>query len=151
MSTVQRSTLGPMMDVVCFQYLRICAEEYAGRAPIVSAGRKRGMDIVEEVGLTNSGEDAAQLQKELDDILGLNGTRLCLVQSVKARPEGGYEVKITESACTAGQTSSEPLCAYTLGVFTGAIQALTGRRMQGRELECSACGHPGCTYVIEPV
>jgi predicted hydrocarbon binding protein len=140
-----------MMNAVCFQYLRICAEEFAGRAPIVAAGRKRGLDIVEELGMLGSSRDPAVLHQKLDAILGLDGTRLCLVQRVTARPEGGYEVYLTESACTAGQTASEPLCAYTLGVFIGAIQALTGERMQGREVSCEACGNPGCTYIIEPL
>jgi hypothetical protein len=146
-----RPALGSFMHAVCFQYLRMYTEEIAGRAPIIAAGRKRGFDVVEGLGLLGKVQEAAQIERSLETVLGADGTRLCLLQSVRARPEGGYEVHILESACTAGQRSSEPLCAYTLGVFIGAVQGLTGTRMQGHETRCQACGDHGCTYIIEPV
>jgi predicted hydrocarbon binding protein len=140
-----------MMHTTCFQYLRLVTEEVAGRAPIVAAGRKRGYDVMEELGLLGSTKDGRELKNKLNEALGLKGTRLCLVESVTARPNGGYDVRITESACTAGQTSSEPLCAYTLGVFIGAVHALTGVRMNGYESECQAMGAPMCVYHIDPI
>jgi predicted hydrocarbon binding protein len=151
MDNALRPTLGSFMHAVCFQYLRIYTEEVAGRAPIVAAGRKRGYDVIEELGMLGSTQDAAQIKAKIAPILGEQGTRLCNLEQVTARPDGGYELQITESACTAGQRSSEPLCAYTLGVFVGALHALTGTRMTGREVKCQACGESACTYIIEPV
>lgn len=151
MTAELRPALGSFMHAVCFQYLRLYTEEIAGRAPIIAAGRKRGLDVIELSGLLGSSSDAAQIQRSIGAILGAEGTRLCLLQSVTARPEGGYEIRLTESACTAGQRASEPMCAYTLGVFIGAVQGLTGQRMQGRETSCEACGDSICTYIIEPV
>lgn len=151
MTINSRQILGPMMHTVCFQYLRLITEDVAGRAPIVAAGRKRGYDVMEQLGLLGSTQDSRQIQAKLDEVLGRKGTCLCLVQSVTVKPNGGYEVHITESACTAGQTSSAPLCAYTLGIFIGAIHALTGTRMNGYETECQAMGAPMCIYQIDPV
>lgn len=151
MNTPTRPTLGPMMSLICFQYLRQGTEEIADRTPVVAAGRKRGTELIEQLGLRGSTTDCAKIHKLLDSALGVDGTRLCLVQSIKATPNGGYEVRITESACTAGQSSNEPLCAFTLGVFVGAIQALTDRTLRGRETACCTCGAPECVYVLEPL
>lgn len=149
MSSNTRQELGSFMHAICFQYLRLYTEEVAGRAPIVAAGRKRGADVIEGLGLMGKMTEASQIQAKLDQVLGAEGTKLCLIQSISHRADGGYEVRLIESACTLGQTSSEPLCAFTLGVFVGAISALTGQRMTGKEVECQACGDPMCVYHID--
>jgi hypothetical protein len=151
MSDITRPTLGSSMNLVCFQYLRTFTEEVAGRAPIVAAGRQRGYNLVEGLGLLGTTTDGAVMQQRLAQALGADGTCLCLVNSIQAKPGGGYEVHITEGACTAGQTSSEPVCAFTLGVFIGAIHGMTGTRMQGVETTCSACGAAECVYQINPI
>lgn len=151
MTTAARPTLGPMMSLICFQYLRIGAEEVADRAPVVAAGRKRGAELVEQLGLRGSTTDSSKIHELLDTALGVQGTRLCLITSITATADGGYEVRLTEGACTAGQSSSEPLCAFTLGVFVGAIQALTSLTLRGRETACCACGAPECIYQLAPL
>lgn len=151
MSMNARPTLGNFMSLICFQYLRVGTEDVADRAPVVAAGRQRGYDLVEGLGLMGSTKDPAVIREKLDTALGLKGTKLCLVQSVTLKPNGGYEVRITEGACTAGQKSSQPHCAFTLGVFIGAIHAFTGSRVTGHETECCACGAESCVYQIDPV
>jgi hypothetical protein len=139
------------MNGVCFQYLRTGTEEVADRAPIVAAGRKRGYDVVEGLGLLGSTTDPSVIRDRFDEVLGINGTKLCLIQKIVSKPNGGFELHITESADTAGATSSEPVCAFTMGVFIGAIHAITGTRMQGHETECCAAGATECIYQIDPV
>jgi predicted hydrocarbon binding protein len=151
MSAIGRPTLGEFMHLVCFQYLRVGTEEVADRAPIVASGRKRGYDVIEQLGLLGSTKDGMTIAKRLNSILGVNGTRLCIVQAITLKPNGGYEVRIAEGACTAAQHSSVPLCAFTMGVFIGAISALTGQRMNGHETQCCACGASSCVYQIDPV
>ncbi len=151
MATNDRPTLGNFMSLTCFQYLRVGTEEVAERAPIVAAGRKRGYDVIESLGLIGSTQDAALIRDQLDAALGIKGTKLCIVESVIAKPNGGYEVRISEGACTAGQTASQPHCAFTMGVFIGAFQAITGARVNGYETECCACGAAACIYQIDPV
>lgn len=151
MGSNTRAVLGSFMDAVCFQYLRINTEETAGRAPIVSAGRKRGYELIESLGLMGSNPEASVIQAKLDAALGANGTRLCLITSITRNANGSYEVRLVECACTMGQTSTEPLCAFTLGVFIGALHAISGTRMTGRETACQAMGAPECIYQIEPI
>lgn len=151
MSDVDRPTLGAFMSLVCFQYLRVGTEEVADRAPVVASGRQRGYDLIESLGLLGTTTDGETIRAKLDEALGLNGTRLCLVNSIQPKPSGGYEVRISEGACTAGQVSSQPHCAFTMGVFIGAIQALTNTRVKGVETECCACGAAQCVYQIDPI
>jgi predicted hydrocarbon binding protein len=146
-----RQELGSFMNAVCFQYLRTYTEEVAGRAPIVAAGRTRGSDVVKALALPSVVTDPSTIQELLNNALGADGTRLCLIQSISLRDGGGYEVRLTEGACTMGQIADEPICAFTLGVFVGAIATLTGQRVTGREVECQACGAPMCVYHIDPI
>ncbi len=150
-TTSVRPTLGDFMSLTCFQYLRLGTEEVADRAPIVASGRQRGYNLIESLGLMGKVKDGAEMQKILGNALGAEGTRLCVVQSITARPSGGYEVRITEGACTADQHSATPHCAFTLGVFIGALHAMTGERMLGNETECCACGAAECVYQIAPL
>jgi V4R domain len=145
-----RPTVGPMVDAVCFQYLRFHAEELMGRVPIIAAGRRRGHDVVGEKGLVGIVADGPKLREVLDGVLGLDGTRLCLVRSVEPLAGGRFEVRITEGACTVGRESDEPVCAYTLGVFMGALQAVTGTPMHGEETRCQATGAEECVYLLRP-
>ncbi len=151
MANELRETLGEFMSITCFQYLREGAEDTAGRALIVSAGRKRGYDLIESLGLSSSTQEPDMIKEKLNTTLGVDGTKLCIVNSIATKDNGGYEVRIKESACTAGVTTSEPHCAFTMGVFIGAISAITGQRMLGHETECTAMGRAECVYQIDPI
>lgn len=147
MPVVLRPTLGPYMSVECFRFLRFGAEETAGRALIVSAGKQRGHSLEAELkGIDPS--DEASLTTALAKIFGLDGTRLCIVNQVK-KTDTGYEIHVAESACAWGLQSDEPVCAYTLGVAIGVIETITGKRFSGFEKVCSATGNPECVYVLE--
>jgi hypothetical protein len=136
---VDRSTLGPFMSMICFRYLAEGAEELAGQAMLVDAGRQRGHDLITELGLENSHEDAAKLQQQLDAALGVNGTRLCVVQSVTGTETEGFEVKTAE--CVSPH--------YTIGVLIGAISTMTGKTMLGKHVDGDSSGVR--TYHIEPL
>lgn len=149
---IGRPTLGEFMSLVCFQYLRVGTEEVADRAPVVAAGRTRGFGVIQSLGLAGKSPDAAETKRLLNDALGVNGTRLCIVNDVIKKDNGGYEFHIVEGACTAaGQKSDTPHCAFTLGVFIGAAQALMGVPVRGTESQCIACGADECVYHIEPL
>jgi hypothetical protein len=136
---IERPILGEFMNVICFRYLGADAEELAGRALVVDAGRQRGQDVIEELGLQNSHTSADALQKQLDDVLGLNGTRLCIIDKVVATETGGFEVHTNECACN----------VYSQGVLIGAISSITGKTMLGKEV--GETGTNGHIYSIEPL
>lgn len=146
----QRLTLGPMVSATCLQQLRIHTEDLAGRGPVLGAGRLRGLGIVADLGLEGSRLDDEKLHHLFLETFGIDGTRLCIVTQVRSDGSGGYVVQLVEGACTAGQQTTEPMCAYTLGVFIGTLQGIVGITMQGIETECQAMGHPACVYEIRP-
>ncbi len=112
----------------------------AGRALVVDAGRQRGQDLIEEHGLTGSHQTADAIQQELDKAFGINGTRLCLIQEITQNDDGGFTVRATECACP----------TYTLGVLIGAISAITGQTMLGKEIDAPQEGAEGRIYHINP-
>nr|MDT0665051.1 4-vinyl reductase [Micromonospora sp. DSM 115978] len=146
----QRPTLGPMVSAVCLQQLRIYTEDLAGRGPILGAGRLRGQNLIAELGLQGSRLDDEKLHGLFIQTFGYEGTRLCLVTGVNSDESGAYVVTLVEGACTHQLQTTEPMCVYTLGVFVGALQAVTGDVMQGTETSCEAAGDPMCTYEIRP-
>lgn len=146
MAEVVRKELGPYMSAECFRFLRLGAEDTAGRALIVNAGKQRGHSL-EDI-LAGVGNDEATLTTTLNRVLGKEGTRLCIVDEVK-KVDNGYRVTIRESACSAGMQTSEPNCAFTLGVFIGALEVVTKKRLLGHEIECIATGHDHCLYELE--
>ncbi len=138
---VKRPTLGPFMSVVCFRYLHDDAMDLAGRALIVDAGRQRGQDLIEELGLQGKFSGADDLLKRLQDAFGPEGTRLCLIEQIIEKDDGGFEVHSTECA--------SPI--YTLGVLIGAISGITGKTMLGEEIEATGKeGVEGRIYSIHP-
>ncbi|WP_238436744.1 MULTISPECIES: 4-vinyl reductase [unclassified Frankia] len=139
-----------MVSVSCLQQLRIYTEDLAGRGPVLGAGRMRGRGVIADLGLEGARLDDEKLLSLFVDIFGLNGTKLGLVTGVSSDEAGGYVVQLVEGACTYHMQTTEPMCVYTLGVFMGALQALTGGVMQGTETTCEAKGDPMCTYVISP-
>lgn len=141
-----RKELGDFMSIECFRYLRMGAEDTAGRALIVAAGRQRGHSLKDN--LQNISEDVATLTQELNRILGKEGTHLCLVDSI-SKTSNGYRVEISESACSTGLVTDSPNCAFTLGVFIGALEVAVKKRLIGHESECVACGAAHCIYNLE--
>lgn len=141
-----RKELGDFMSTECFRYLRMGAEDTAGRALIVAAGRQRGHSLKDS--LQSVSDDIPTLVQTLDQILGKNGTRLCLVDNISPT-SNGYRVEISESACSTGVVTDTPNCAFTLGVFIGALEVAVKKRLIGHESECVACGAAHCVYNLE--
>lgn len=135
---VSRPILGPLMDVICFRYLLDDAEDLAGRALIIDAGRHLGRHLVESLGLVGKHTDAEEIKEKLGDALGINGLRLCVITKVVGKPNGGYQVHATESV--------RP--AYTLGVLLGAFSAITGKKMVGSDAQTEMNGE-GRIYHLE--
>jgi predicted hydrocarbon binding protein len=150
MEVNERPTLGPMVAAFCLQQLRVYTEDLAGRGPILGAGRLRGEAVIRERGLAGSNLEPEKMHQIFLEVFGLEGTRLCTVTDVVAIPEGGFDVRLVEGACTYMAQAEEPMCVYTLGVFVVAIQTIVSVPMQGREIECQATGHPACYYQIRP-
>ncbi|MDB9527320.1 hypothetical protein PN498_15070 [Oscillatoria sp. CS-180] len=134
-----RPELGDYNSIVCFKALVVGVQdalgEKAGFIALTAAGRQRGRQLADSLGLTNCQyplEEAAELIKKA---LGEKGTRLCLIDSVEKRGEV-FRVACRETICSSGEEpGSDTKLSYTLGAIQGALEAMFGLRLRGKQTE----------------
>jgi hypothetical protein len=140
-----RPTLGDLNSIVCFKAVVTGMEQALGERTaavgLIAAGRIRGANLVTSLGLAGSGGgDPQAIRDALDGALGVNGTRLCLVDKVELE-DGTYRVYLGETVCSAGEPPGSPRnCTFTLGAIQGALEALSGRKLRGRQIGSSLRG-----------
>jgi predicted hydrocarbon binding protein len=138
MSTL-RSQLGDFSSIICLKAMIIGMEDALGAKAtaiaLTTAGRKRGKDLVKSLGLTGTSASLEDVSARLQAALGEQGTRLCIINKIE---KDGDSVKayITEDVCTSGEPAgSDRKCLFTLGAIWGALEEITGQRMQGKHTE----------------
>ncbi|MEZ4320317.1 MAG: hypothetical protein R3F61_22750 [Myxococcota bacterium] len=150
-----RPTLGDFSSIVCFRAVVVGMEEALGkRAALVSlkaAGRLRGAQLVESLGLTGKGpDDSVALAKALDDALGAQGTRLCYVPRVDRDGEN-FTVYLKETICSADEPmGSDRELSFTFGALHGAIEALYGVKLRGKQTGSVLRGQDFDIISLEP-
>lgn len=143
-----RQELGDYSSIVCFRALVIGVEKALGdkaaMIALVSAGRGRGKQLVEQLGLGQM--PISEAVPALQQALGAEGTRLCIIDKVE---EGDtLKVYLRETICSSGEPQGSPrVLSYTQGAIQGALEALTGLRLRGKQIESVLRG--GTHDVIE--
>ncbi|AFZ36073.1 hypothetical protein Sta7437_2540 [Stanieria cyanosphaera PCC 7437] len=134
-----RPTLGDFNSIVCFKGVITGMEEALGEKAtaiaLISAGRTRGKNLVNELGLSGSNIALADLASKLNHAVGKEGTCLCCVDKIE---QDGETIKVytSETVCSAGEPQGSPRkCTYTMGAIWGAIETIMGKKMQGRHTE----------------
>ena len=140
MSEELRPDLGNFSSIVCFKAVVVGVEQALGvRAAAVAlkaAGRARGHQLAESLGLDGTNPEPEAAQKALFDALGPEGTRLCVVDKVE-REDDVYRVHTRETICSAGEPQgSDRQCTYTLGAIHGAMESLYGVKLRGKHIDC---------------
>jgi predicted hydrocarbon binding protein len=132
-----RPGLGDFSSIVCFKSVVVGMEEALGErtaaVALKAAGRKRGKQLVEKLGLTGAGGDLNTVAEQLNNAVGLNGTRLCVVDRIESENET-IRVFTRETVCSAGEPQGAAReCTFTLGAIHGALEAVTGRKLKGKQ------------------
>jgi predicted hydrocarbon binding protein len=136
---VLRPTLGDFNSIICFKAVITGMEDALGEKAtmiaLTAAGRSRGKQLAQELGLANTSIALDELASKLSHALGVNGTRLCLVEKIV--DEGNvFKVYTNETVCSAGEVlGSERKCSFTLGAIWGALEKTMGKRFQGKHVE----------------
>jgi len=134
-----RPELGDFNSIVCFRALVTGIEKtLGGKAAMVAlkgAGRKRGYDLVESLGLKGAAPaDPMDGARGLDDALGPDGTMLCRVRKLE-RDGDTFKVYMTETICSAGEPQgSDRKLSFTFGAIHGAIEALYDVKLRGKQV-----------------
>ena len=139
MATQVRPELGEFSSIVCFKAVITGMEDSLGEKAtaiaLIAAGRARGKKLAQDLGLVGSNMSLDDAASKLSHALGKEGTRLCKVEKII---EDGDLIKVytTESVCSAGEPQgSSRSCSFTMGAVWGAIEQLTGKRLQGKQTE----------------
>lgn len=139
MSVVIRETLGEFSSIVCFKAVITGMEDALGEKAtaiaLVAAGRARGKKLAASLGLSNSSTDFDQIAKLLDQAVGKDGTRLTSINKIE--PVGELiKVYCSETICSAGEElGSSRKCTFSMGAIWGALEEITGGRLQGTHTE----------------
>ena len=134
-----RPELGDFSSIVCFKAVVTGVEEALGEKAaaiaLISAGRNRGKQVAEELGLAGKGIANAELVPLLQTALGKDGTRLCIIDKIAETGET-ISVSCRETICSAGEPQGSPRkLTFTLGAVQGVLEKVTGKRRRGKQTE----------------
>ncbi len=147
-----RPQLGDFSSIVCFKAVITGIEDTLGAdgaaVVFIRAGRVRGHNLAGDLGLTGTNPPIDQVAAALDAAIGKDGTRLCAVD--RAYMDGDdIVVETHDTVCSAGEaTGSTRECTFTLGAIWGALEAVTGRTLLGRQTASVLRGGEFDTFVF---
>ncbi|HEY9880296.1 MAG TPA: hypothetical protein V6D29_17705 [Leptolyngbyaceae cyanobacterium] len=134
-----RPELGDFSSIACFKALVTGTEEALGEKAaaiaLIAAGRVRGKQLVEQLGMTGKLTNLEELTKILQKALGPEGTRLCLVDKIV---DDGNVILVycRETICSFNESAgSSRNLTYTLGALQGALEQGMGKRLRGKQVE----------------
>ena len=134
-----RNHLGDFSSIVCFRAVVTGIEDALGpRAAmiaLVAAGRARGKQLAKELGLSNATDNLNEIAELMNSALGIQGTRLCIIDRIEPAEEGRIRVYCRETVCSAGEApGSERTLSYTMGAIQGVLEEVTGKRLRGKQV-----------------
>ena len=132
-----RPELGDFSSVVCFKAIVTGIEEALGEKAaaiaLIAAGRARGKQLATSLELED--QPLSQLAIVLNQALGLNGTRLCIIDKIVEADEL-IKVYCRETICSLSEPQgSNRQLTYTLGAVQGVLEHVTGKRLRGKQVE----------------
>lgn len=138
-SLSSRPTLGQFSSIVCFKSAITGMEEALGEKAtaiaLFSAGRKRGKELAQELGLSNTNATFDAIATQLNAAIGANGTHLTAVDKIV---QDGDVIKVycSETVCSAGEPQgSDRKCTFSMGAVWGALSEITGKKLRGTQTE----------------
>ena len=155
MSTQLRPELGEFNSIVCFKAVITGMEDSLGEKAtaiaLIAAGRARGKKLAQELGLDNSQISLDEAGSKLSQALGKDGTRLCKIDKIIEQGDV-IQVYTSETVCSAGEPQGSPrTCTFTLGAVWGAIEQVTGKRLQGKHTESVLRGSSHDIFEFKPL
>lgn len=120
--------------------------EKATGVALVAAGRMRGKKLADELGLKGTTQSLEDATKQVAQVLGAEGSRLCIIDKVEM--EGDLiKVYTSETLCAVGGNGTPPRCTFTLGIVWGVLTELMQKKLKGSHTESVL--HGGAYDVFE--
>ncbi|MEA5618810.1 hydrocarbon-binding protein [Cronbergia sp. UHCC 0137] len=139
MPNMLRKELTDFSSIICFKAVITGMEDALGEKAtaiaLTTAGRARGKQLAQELGLNQVGTTLEDATHKIGAALGKEGTRLCIID--KTITEGDIiKVYTSETLCSAGELpNSTRKCTFTLGAVWGALEVVLGKRLKGVHTE----------------
>jgi predicted hydrocarbon binding protein len=155
MTVITRENLGDFSSIVCFKAVITGMEDALGEKAtaiaLIAAGRARGKKLAASLGLSKSTSDFAAIASLLDKAVGKDGTRLTAVSKIEQDGEV-IRVYCSETICSAGEEIGSPRkCTFSMGAIWGALEEITGHRLQGKHTESVLRGGQFDTFEFNTV
>ena len=136
---MDRPELGEFSSIVCFKAVVTGAEEALGEKAaaitLIAAGRNRGKQLAEKLGLATAHSSLEEILPALQKALGKEGTRLCIVDKLE-QTEGLIKIYCRETICSAGEPEGSPRkLTFTMGAIQGVMEQFLGKRLRGKQTE----------------
>lgn len=137
-TTPIRAELGDFSSIICFRAVVIGVEEALGEKAaaiaLIAAGRARGKQIAQQLGLKSDSPELTEVATRLNQVLGKEGTRLCMIDKISM--DDSIRVYCRETICSSGEPEgSNRKLTYTMGALQGALEQITGHRLRGKQIE----------------
>jgi hypothetical protein len=134
-----RPELGDFVSIIGFRALLNGLQESVGEKTAlvvaIAAGRARGKELAESFGLAGTEPELDKVTLSLQQALGPNGTKFCLIDKIESI-DNGYRVYCRETIGSAGEAQgSTGTLTYTLGSIQGALESMMNKRLRGKQVE----------------
>jgi predicted hydrocarbon binding protein len=152
---LKRDQLGQFSSIESFRAIILGMTEALGEkataVSLIAAGRMHGKKLAVELGLKGATQSLEEATKQLSQVLGENGDRLCIIDKIV---EEGDTIKVytTETLCAVGGTEElPPTCTFTLGLIWGVLTELLNRKIKGAHTESVLRGSSYDVFEFVPV
>ena len=151
MIQIKRDKLGQLNSIDAFRAvvegMSDALGEKATGVALISAGRMRGKKLADELGLKGSTQSLEDATKQVAQVLGAEGSRLCIIDKIEF--EGDLvKVYTSETLCAVGGNGdTPPKCTFTLGIVWGVLSELLQKKLKGTHTESIL--HGGAYDVFE--
>jgi predicted hydrocarbon binding protein len=150
-----RAGLGEFMSLVCFKAALRGVEDTLGddgaNVLLIRAGKLRGHEVAQQFGLVGSPKSFEELANTLNNVFGVNGTRLCRIEKMYRDGEN-IVVEAQETVCSANEPQgSSRKCTYSLGAVAGAVEAITGKTYRAEHTDSVLRGGTCDKFVFSPL
>ena len=125
--------------------------EKAAGVALVAAGRVRGKKLAEELGLKGATQSLDDATKQIAQVLGADGSRLCIIDKIVM---DGDVVKVytSETLCAVGgDGDTQPKCTFTLGIVWGVLTELLQKKIKGTHTESVLRGGAHDVFEFTPI
>ena len=155
MVELKRDQLGQFTSIDGFRAVIVGMTEALGEkataVALTAGGRIHGKKLAVELGLKGATQSLDDATKQLSQVLGAEGSRLCIIERIV---QEGDTIKVytSETLCALGGSEDfPPKCTFTLGLVWGVKTELLSQKLKGEHTQSVLRGDAHDLFVFTPI